>query len=302
MEQTSDYHRSEVLGWFRSKFEVFRTSQMVRNVVGQSTSTISFTDVLANQRILLVNLSKGLLGEYNSALIGHVVFSRLWSAALQRASMPLEARKPFFMYLDEFQNMTTDSLPDVLSEARKFGIGLTLANQFFSQIPESTRDAILGNVSSRITFRVGPKDAGLFAGWLGSGVNPASLTKLPNHHAVTALSHRGVPLDPFVLRTEPPTAPPSRELAERARNRSRRNWARSAVGLDEEFFSRWAAVPGSIAARATRTAPSNDPHAGRPTGPSTGSSFLDEWMAKREASAGPRPVQSTDDDPDDASE
>ena len=80
MAQTSDYHRSEVLGWFRSKFEVFRTSALVRNVIGQAKSTISFAEILRERRILLVNLSKGLLGEYNSALLGHVIFLRLWGA------------------------------------------------------------------------------------------------------------------------------------------------------------------------------------------------------------------------------
>src|SRR5690606_20724866 len=122
-------------------------------------STVLFSEVMSEQRILLVNLSKGLLGQYNSALIGHIVFSRLWSAALERASVPARERKAFFVYIDEFQNMTTDSLPAVLSEARKFQVGLTLANQFFSRVPELTRDAIMGDVGSRVTFRVGPKDA-----------------------------------------------------------------------------------------------------------------------------------------------
>ncbi|HUG85527.1 MAG TPA: DUF87 domain-containing protein, partial [Euzebya sp.] len=93
--QTSDYHRSEVLGWFRSKFEVFRTSRLVRNVIGQSSSSVNFAQAMNEDRILLVNLSKGLLGEYNSALIGHIVFARIWAATLERASVPAEQRRPF---------------------------------------------------------------------------------------------------------------------------------------------------------------------------------------------------------------
>ena len=159
----------------------------------------AFPYSLSKDKILLVNLSKGLLGDYNSALIGHIVFSRLWSAALERASIPAHERREFFIYIDEFQNMTTDSLPAVLSEARKFRVGLTLANQFFSQVPELTREAIMGNVGSRITFRLGPKDAEPFAHWLGPDVDSHDLTGLPNHLAVGALSNHGVPIDPFAL-------------------------------------------------------------------------------------------------------
>ena len=249
MTQTSDFHKSEVLGWFRSKFEIFRTSALVRNVVGQARSTVSFSEIMSERRILLVNLSKGLLGEYNSALIGHIVFSRLWSAALERASVPARERADFFVYIDEFQNMTTDSLPAVLSEARKFRVGLTLANQFFSQVPELTRDAIMGNVGSRVTFRVGPKDAAPFASWLGSEVHPDDLTGLPNHVAVGALSAQGVPLDPFPFRTRPPADNWTEKRAEAARDHSRKQWAVPTGSLDASFFTRWAHVEGSASAR-----------------------------------------------------
>lgn len=264
----------EVVSWFRSKFEIFRTSPMVRNVVGQAESSISFSDVLNDGRILLVNLSKGLLGQYNSSLIGHIVFARLWSAALERASIPEAERRDFFVYIDEFQNMTSDSLPDVLSEARKFRVGITLANQFLTQIPDRTRDAIMGNVGNRVTFRLGPVDAGLSSSWLGEPVKADDLLTLPNHTAVAALSEAGVPLAPLVLRTDAPRDQGAAGDAERARERSRDQWARPVDELDRAFFARWRHVTGSIAAKAA--GPVAPPPAER-------ASFLDEWLAKRSA-------------------
>jgi len=288
MAQTSDYHRSEVLGWFRSKFEVFRTSALVRNVIGQAKSTISFSEILRERRILLVNLSKGLLGEYNSAMLGHVMFTRLWGAALERASVPVSERPDFFMYIDEFQNMTTSSLPDVLSEARKFRVGLTLANQFFSQVNELTRDAIMGNVGSRVTFRLGPKDSTPFATWMGREVEPDDLTTLPNFHAIASLSHRGVPLDPFVMRSDPPSAAPSSDRGHRARERSRANWARPVAELDLEFFGRWAHVKGSFAQLSNQAVPVPQPSSApsQESNPpaTTGRAFLDDWLGKRRQS------------------
>ena len=280
MAQTSDFHKSEVLGWFRSKFEIFRTSALVRNVVGQAQSTVSFSDVMTNQRILLVNLSKGLLGDYNSALIGHIVFSRLWSAALERASIPASDRREFFIYIDEFQNMTTDSLPAVLSEARKFRVGLTLANQFFSQVPGLTREAIMGNVGSRITFRLGPKDAEPFAHWLGPDVDSHDLTGLPNHLAVGALSNHGVPIDPFPFRTEPPIGDWDETVAEKVRERSREQWASPVETLDAAFFTRWAHVQGSFSDRLLSPTPPEPPaRTDAPEPPAQ--RFIERWITNR---------------------
>lgn len=263
----------EVVSWFRSKFEIFRTSKLVRSVIGQAESTISFSDILSERRILLVNLSKGMLGEYNSSLIGHIIFTRLWSAALERATVDASQRPDFFVYVDEFQNMTSDSLPDVLSEARKFRLGITLANQFFSQIPERTRDAIMGNVGNRITFRVGPKDATLFSMWMGRGVHEDDLSTLPNHVAIASLSDAGVPLDPIVLRTDAPADSGDAARAGVVRDASRARWARPVEQVERAFFDRWRHVEGSMSARLARPlAPQRAP-----------GSFLDEWLARHQA-------------------
>lgn len=274
----------EVVSWFRAKFEIFRTSRLVRNVLGQARSTVSFSELMDTGKILLVNLSKGLLGEYNSALIGHIVFARIWAAALERAKLPPHDRRPFYVYVDEFQNVTNHSLPDVLSEARKFGVGLVLANQFFSQVPEGTRDAIMGNVASRVAFRLGPKDAALFSAWMG-GVDEESVTRLPDHHAIASLGSGGVPLPPFPLRTLPPPPPGNAGRSEEVRERSRKQWATPVDGLDDAFFSRWAGIPNSISQRALRRAAA--PTAEERAVASSGSPLLDEWLEER-SGASPR--------------
>lgn len=280
----------EVLAWFNSKFDAFRASDLVRRVLGQASSTISFSEILDTRKILLVNLSKGLLGSYNSALVGYVVFTRLWAAALERASIPQPERLPFHIYVDEFQNMTSESLPTVLSEARKFRVSLTLANQFFTQIPDDTREAIMGNIGSRLTMRLGPRDAALFAEWMGNDLDEQSLLSLPNHVALVALSRRGVPLPTFAARTDAPTVPHDTARADLVRERSRLQWARGTAEIDADFAKRWVGVPGSFAARAAAMAEGAGGMSNR--GTSTGSSassfkttansgFVDDWLAKR---------------------
>jgi len=194
--------------------------------------------------------------------------------------MPVERRHPFHIYIDEFQNMTNESLPTMLSEARKFGVSLTLANQFFSQVPESTRDSIMGNVGSRVTFRLGFKDAQLFSPWLGSRIHPDDLTTLPNYTAIGTISEVGIPLPPFALRTDRAPDVLDEGRADKVRESSRHQWARPVDGLDDAFFSRWRDIPGSISAK---THAARQSARTRPAGAAPSSSFLDSWLAKRDS-------------------
>lgn len=276
------YDSGSVNAWFRSKFEIFRTSVALRSIIGQSKSTISFSDVLRNRRILLVNLSKGSLGEYDSRLLGHVIVMKLWAAVLERTNLAAHERDPFFLYIDEFQNVTTDSLASMLAEGRKYGVGLTLANQFFDQLTDATKSALLGNVGTKLALRLGPHDAPGFAQWLGAGVEPDELSRLPNHHLVAALSPEGIPTSPVLLETAPPS-PILSMSAIAVRARSREQWARPLGELSEEFLTRWAPVPGSFAAKAR----SQQGHGSVGEEPATRAarsrpSVLDEWLAKRQ--------------------
>ena len=297
----SDYHRSEVLGWFRSKFEVFRTSTPVRRIVGQAESTVSFDDVLAEGRILLVNLSKGYLGGYNANLIGYVVLTRLWQATLGRGRLPKDQRPEFFVYIDEFQNLTTSSLNEMLSEARKFGVGVTLANQFLGQVPQDLQRAIIGNVSTKVAFRLGPEDAALFDSWMGPSIDAEDLTHLRNFTAIAALSNNGEPLDPLAVDTLPLRGDPDPKRAERIRARSRELWALPVDEVDRLFRDRWVDVEGSFAHRVA-----NPQEPAKRRKKNSNAAFLDEWVEKQKKKRAAREDAATDaedgDGSDDAAE
>lgn len=161
--QTSDFHKSEVLDYIVSKFGRFVTNATIRNIIGQSKSAFDFREVMDSQKILLINLSKGRLGEENSSFLGLVIIPKLLMAAMSRQEIPEQDRKDFFMYVDEFQNFATPDFATILSEARKYRLGLTVANQFIGQMDEDVKNAVFGNVGTMISFRLGVTDASFLA-------------------------------------------------------------------------------------------------------------------------------------------
>ncbi|OGY11591.1 MAG: hypothetical protein A3E16_04410 [Candidatus Blackburnbacteria bacterium RIFCSPHIGHO2_12_FULL_44_25] len=157
--QTAEFHKSEVLDYVVSKFGRFVTNVMVRNMIGQSQSAFSFREVMDNGKILLVNLSKGALGEENSNFLGLVLVPRILMAAMSRSDIPEDQRRDFYLYVDEFQNFATPDFAQILSEARKYRLNLCVANQFIGQIDEDVKNAIFGNVGTIACYRVGVTDA-----------------------------------------------------------------------------------------------------------------------------------------------
>jgi hypothetical protein len=157
--QTSDFHKSEVLDYITSKFGRFVTNKMIRNIIGQSKSSFNFREVMDTGKILLVNLSKGGLGEENSSFLGLILVPRFLMAAMSRGDVPKEQRRDFFLYVDEFQNFATPDFAVILSEARKYRLGLCVANQFIGQMDEEVKNAIFGNVGTLISYRIGVTDA-----------------------------------------------------------------------------------------------------------------------------------------------
>ena len=135
------------------------SSSIIRNIVSQPKSTIDMHDIMNNGKILLINVSKGKIGEDNSALLGAMIINRIQLAAMDRASIPEEERRDFYLYVDEFQNFATESFAHILSEARKYRLNLTMAHQYVAQMEEEVRDAVFGNIGSLISFRVGAADA-----------------------------------------------------------------------------------------------------------------------------------------------
>jgi len=160
---TSDFHKSETLDYIVSKFGRFVTNTVMRNLIGQSKSAFDFRKVMDEGKILLINLSKGRLGEENSSFLGLVMIPKILVAAMSRQDMPQDKRRDFFLYVDEFQNFATPDFATILSEARKYRLNLTVANQFIGQMDEEVKNAVFGNVGTIASFRLGVTDASFLA-------------------------------------------------------------------------------------------------------------------------------------------
>lgn len=197
--QTSDFHKSEVLDYIVSKFGRFITNKMMRNIIGQSKSAFDFRDVMDNQKILLVNLSKGKIGEENSSFLGLILVPRILMAALSRQNIPAEQRKDFYLYVDEFQNFATPDFAVIMSEARKYRLNLTVANQFLGQIEEDVKAAVIGNVGSLISFRVGVSDAQFLQSEFQPTFNEADLTNVDRFNVFIKTIVNNQPQPPFTM-------------------------------------------------------------------------------------------------------
>lgn len=181
--QTSDFHKSEVLDYIVSKFGRFVTNKMMRNIIGQSKSSFDFRNVMDEGKILLINLSKGKLGEENSNFLGLVIIPKILAAAMSRSNIPESERRDFFLYVDEFQNFATPDFSIILSEARKYHLGLTVANQFIGQMDEEVKNAVFGNVGTQICFRVGATDASFLVREFQPRFNENDLLNVERFHA-----------------------------------------------------------------------------------------------------------------------
>lgn len=159
MAKTSDFHKSEMLNYFTSKFGRFMTNDMMRNIIGQPKSAFDFREVMDGKKILLCKLSKGLIGEINAFLLGMILVSKIAMGAFSRQDITEDERTPFYLYVDEFQNFITDVFATILSESRKYKLSLSITNQYIAQMDENIRNAVIGNAGNLIAFRVGAADA-----------------------------------------------------------------------------------------------------------------------------------------------
>lgn len=163
MTKTADFHRSEMLNYFMSKFGNFTANVMMRNILGQHRTSFSFDEVMDGNKILLVNLSKGKLGEMNTHMLGLILIAKLQAAVLRRARQKSANREPFYLYIDEFHNFTTDTFISLLSESRKYGLGVHMTNQYLAQLPGKLQGAVLGSVGTILAFEVGAEDAAILS-------------------------------------------------------------------------------------------------------------------------------------------
>ncbi len=190
-----------IVPYITNKFDDFTANDFIRPIVGQQESSFKFREVMDTKKILLINLSKGRLGEKNANLLGLIVVGKLFMAALSRADNPRAAHVPFYLYIDEFQNVTTDSIPGILSEARKYKLGMSMAHQFLSQIEEKTRNAVFGNVGNMVVFRVGEEDGEFFAKQFAPTFEALDFVNIENRNAYAKILVGGVPQKPFDMKT-----------------------------------------------------------------------------------------------------
>ncbi len=206
-EAWQEKFRNEAIAPIQNKVGQFLSTSIIRNVVGQSKSTINIFDMMNEGKIFLVNVSKGRIGEDNSALLGGMIITKIQLAAMERVRIPEETRRDFYLYVDEFQNFVTDAFAGILSEARKYRLNLTVAHQYTAQLvvdkSSSVRDAIFGNVGTMIIFRVGSDDAEFLESEFDPEFTPQDIVNLPNYKIYLKLMIDGVTSRPFSAKTLP---------------------------------------------------------------------------------------------------
>ena len=207
-ENWREQFRNDAIAPIQNKVGQFLSTSIVRNIVGQKTSTINIYDVMNEKKILLINVSKGRIGEDNAALLGAMFITKIQLSAMERVRIPEHERQDFYLYVDEFQNFATDSFANILSEARKYRLCLILAHQYIGQlvtdVSTKVRDAVFGNVGTMIMFRTGAEDAEVLEREITPEFMAVDLVGLPNYTVYTKLMIDGVTSRPFSADTLPP--------------------------------------------------------------------------------------------------
>lgn len=223
--------------YITSKFDVFLANEIMRPIIAQEKSAFNFREIMDNHKIFLVNLSKGRLGDINSSLIGLIVVGKILMAALARADVMQEKRRDFYLYIDEFQNVTTDSIATILSEARKYRLDLIITHQFIGQLKEEIKKAVFGNVGSMVSFRIGSDDAEFVSKQFKPIFGEQDLLNLDNYNSYVKLLIRGQTTAPFSMKTYPP-AEGDQTIAELAREISRTKYGRPREEVEREIIAK----------------------------------------------------------------
>ncbi len=241
MAKTSDFHKSEMLGYLISKVGRFVENEMIRNIIGQTHSGFDFREIMDKKKILLVNLAKGRTGEVNSELLGLIIVSKLQMAAMARAELPEAERHDFYLYIDEFQNFITDSIATILSEARKYRLCLTIAHQYVGQLVKDNdtkiRDAVFGNAGTMVAFRIGVDDAETIAKEFAPIFNEYDVLNVEKYTAYIKLLIDNTASRAFNMQTIPPQKGDA-ELAEAMKQLSRLKYGRDRRIVEAEILDR----------------------------------------------------------------
>ncbi|MFH1192595.1 MAG: type IV secretion system DNA-binding domain-containing protein [bacterium] len=242
MAKTSDFHKSEMLGYLISKVGRFVENEMVRNIIGQPKSGFNFRDIMDKKKILLVNLSKGKAGEVNSDLLGLIVVAKLQMAALSRANVPEDQRHDFYLYIDEFQNYITDSIATILAEARKYRLNLIMAHQYINQLVKNqdtkVRDAVFGNAGSMVVFRIGAEDAEFMAKQFEPVFSQNDLINIEKYHAYVRLLIDNTAARAFEMASIGPSKSTDASIADKIKKLSRLKYGRDKKIVTAEILER----------------------------------------------------------------
>lgn len=227
--------QSEAIAPVLNKVGAFTANPVIRNIIGQPKSTFNIRKIMDEGKILIVNLSKGLIGEDNAAILGAFLVTKVQLAAMSRSDIPnIADRRPFYLYVDEFQNFATDSFATILSEARKYGLNLTVANQYISQMTDTVRDAVFGNVGTMISFRVSADDAPLLSKQFEPQFEAQDLLQMHNRHFIINMVINGEKAPAFSATTL--TLPPEQtDNSARIIENTRRYYSRSRSEVEQEI-------------------------------------------------------------------
>ena len=245
----------EVTSWFVSKWGPFLSNKMMRNILGQTKSGFNIREIMDNKKILLINLSKGKTGELNAKLLGMIFVMKFQAAARSRADTAEDDRQDFCLFVDEFQNFSTESFESILSEARKYRLNLVLANQFMTQLTDKIREAILGNVGTIMSGRLGVTDAELMEKAFAPVFNAEDLHAMPNYSAIATVMMFDMPTSPFTMKLLPPMGESSNELMERMKVYASSKYGRPREDVEREIEARLADTSSKPAVSAMATAP-----------------------------------------------
>jgi hypothetical protein len=291
-ESQKSNEAGEVISWVVSKFGPFISNDAMKNILGQTKSGFNLRDIMDNRKILLVNLSKGRMGELNSKLLGIIFVMKFQAAAMGRADMAEDQRVDFSLYVDEFQNFATESFESILSEARKYRLNLILGNQFMTQLTDKIREAIIGNVGTVVSGRIGITDAEILVKKFAPTFDAEDLTKMPNYQSVTSVMINNVPSAPFSMSFLPPMGQSNSQLRDALKRLSAAKYGKPRAQVEKDIFTRLGSAEAEKKAKAEAARKTQAQRMTAPSKPSSSSSFLDEWLSKRKQISGPKPVPS----------
>jgi len=237
----SQRYEQEATAAIQNKVGQFISNPLIRNLIGQVKSTIDMREIMDNKKIFIMDLSKGRIGEDNSRLLGALLITKLQLAAMSRVDIPEEDRKDFYLYVDEFQNFATESFANILSEARKYRLNITLGHQYITQMEEEIRDAVFGNVGTLAVFRVGAEDAEFLEKEFTPEFTAEDLVNLPKYNIYLKLMIDGISGHPFSATTLPPPNPIEISNKEKIINASRERYGVRREIVEDKIL-RWSGI------------------------------------------------------------